>query len=76
MTRRPTRREIRDAINGLEKNHVDDADPPTKADLGVTADFVHFEGDDLPEIPDGWTWEHEEDEHGTSFIVAVREGGK
>lgn len=42
---------------------------------GVTADFIQFEDDDLPEIPDGWTWEHREHEgeHGASFMVATRE---
>ncbi|MFD1525734.1 MULTISPECIES: hypothetical protein [Halolamina] len=73
--KRDLERELEELADGLADHSTDDGDPPTKAELGVTAGFVRFDGDDPPEIPEGWTWEREEDatNGGADLNVAVRE---
>lgn len=76
MTRRKTKRDLEKDVEDLnDETPTDDDDPPTKAELGVTAGFVHFAGDDLQELPEGWTWESKENatNAGADFYVAVRE---
>lgn len=72
---RDLEKEIEELANDLDDRLTDDDDPPTKADLGVSADFIRFEGDELPEAPEGCTWERKENETdaGADFDVAVRE---
>lgn len=73
--KRDLERELEELADDLDDRPTRDGDPPTKAELGVTAGFVRFEGDDLYDLPDGWTWEREEDatNAGADLNVAVRE---
>lgn len=76
MTRRPSRRELADAVDDLADDTPDGQDVRTRVEAGVTADWVRFDDDPPPEdLPDGWTWERRESDrqHGADHLVATPE---
>lgn len=66
--KRDLERELEELADDLADATGDGDDPPTKAELGVTADFIRFEGDDPPDGPDG-TSSNMVEENGAKFIA-------
>lgn len=66
MTRKSAR-EIENILDKLEDT-TSKGETQTRAELGVTAEFVHFDGEELDDVPAGWTWNTE-----GRFNTAVRE---
>lgn len=66
MTRK-SRREIENLLDDLDGTDST-SENPTRAELGISADFVTLEGEELDELPDGWTWDTD-----GRFTTAVRE---
>jgi predicted phage tail protein len=74
MTRK-TKRDLEKDVEDLADDTPTDDEPQTKAEAGITADFIRGANEEPQELPEGWTWEEHETSWGveTTSMVAVRE---